>query len=176
MRHCVRVVFVVILLAGVGVSAGEPGSEEKDKKDKKDKKKGPGVIHRILTYVPCRIVDVFDVVRLRARVGPGIGFGIRATEAADLFIGGYYTIYVGLPGPRCRKTPRLPIGVETRTGVEVSVADASTGLLFGPAYSDTEFGLGFQALLVGPDIGFDLVEVIDLALGLFFIDIRGDDF
>jgi hypothetical protein len=136
---------------------------------------GPSLLHRIVLYAPNRVLDVLDLVRLRARVGLGTALSVRATEAADLFIGSYAAVYAGLPGPRVRRIPRLPAGLEIRSGVEVSAADLSTGLGAGPDYSATEFGLGFQAYLVGLDIGVDPMEAVDLALGLFLLDLRDDD-
>ncbi len=145
--------------------------------DSEEENNGPGIMHRIVTYVPNRILDVFDLVRLRVRVGPGVAFGIRATEAADFFIGTYFTVYAGLPGPRNGRIPKLPLGVETKSGVEVGLADVTTeGLLFGPDYSNTEFGFGFQALLLGLDFGVDPFELLDFAAGLLFLDLKDDDF
>jgi hypothetical protein len=37
-------------------------------------------------------------------------------------------------------------------------------------------GTGFQAAIVGVDVGVDAVEILDLVLGFFFIDLTGDDF
>ena len=74
---------------------------------------GPGIVHRVVAYVPNRVLDVFDLVRLRVRVGPGFAIGIRATEAADVFAGSYLSVYAGLPGPRSRRLPRLPLGLDT---------------------------------------------------------------
>ena len=50
-----------------------------------------------------------------------------------------------------------------------------TGFGAGPDYTRTECGLGFQALLIGLDVGVDPVEVMDLLLGLFLVDLRIDD-
>jgi hypothetical protein len=128
-----------------------------------------------VTYVPNRLLDVLDVVRLRARVGPGFAVGVRATELADLYLGSYAALYVGLPGPRGRRVPKLPVGFENDHGVEVSVVDASSGFGFDPGYTATEFGLGFQAAILGIDLGIDPFEIVDLAAGLVLLDPRGDD-
>jgi len=137
---------------------------------------GPSLLHRIALYVPNRVLDVLDLVRLRARVGLGTALGVRATEAADVFVGSYAAVYAGLPGPRGRRIPRLPVGLESLSGVEVSAADLSSGFGAGPDYTATEFGLGFQAYLVGLDVGVDPVEAVDLVLGLLLLDLRDDDF
>ncbi len=134
-----------------------------------------GIGHKLLFYIPNRFLDIFDFVRLRVRVGPGFAFNARATELLSVFLGGYASIYVGLPGPRMEPVVKLPVGIENYSGMSVSVADATTEGKRGPNYSPTEFGAGFLLLIFGPDIGVDPIEVVDLAAGFLFIDIRGDD-
>jgi hypothetical protein len=166
-----RITLLVVLFSLIlcGPVCGSDSETEEDN--------GPGITHRIVTYIPNRILDVFDLVRLRVRVGPGIAVGIRATEAADFFFGTYFTVYAGLPGPRNGHIPKLPVGVETKTGVEVSLADVTTeAVLMGPDYSNTEFGFGFQALILGLDFGVDPFEFVDLVAGLFTLDLKDDDF
>jgi hypothetical protein len=141
-----------------------------------DRDDGPSVFHRVATYLPCRVLDLLDVVRLRARVGPGAAVGIRATEAVDFFVGSYWSFYAGLPGPRGRRMPKLPVGLEALTGVELSAVDLTMGGAVGPGYSATEFGIGIHTLLVGVDAGLDPVELADFFTGLFLIDLRDDDF
>ena len=95
---------------------------------------GGGVLWGIAMYIPNRVFDVLDIVRARVRLGPGVAIGVRATEYADLFAGTYATVYAGLPGPRNRKIPRLPVGVESKTGLEASVADLTVEGPIGPDY------------------------------------------
>jgi hypothetical protein len=115
-------------------------------------------------------------VRVRARVGPGIGVGVRATEWADAFAGVYAAGYAGLPGPRNRALPKLPLGIELQAGVEVSKADLATGLfLFDPDYGETEFGVDLHVLLVGAAVGFDPGELADFFVGFGMKDIKDDD-
>ena len=59
-----------------------------------------GVFTNILFYIPNRVFDVLDIVRLRLRVGPGISVGVRATKPLTAFIGPHMTVWAGLPGPR----------------------------------------------------------------------------
>jgi len=70
---------------------------------------------------------------------------------------------------------KLPVGIENHAGMLVSVADGTTKGKRGPNYSPTEFGAGFLLLIIGPDIGVDPIEIVDLATGFLFVDIRGDD-
>lgn len=159
-----------ILAAGLMICALQARAGEEPAKE------GPSVAHRILLYIPNRVLDVFDMVRARVRLGPGIAVGARVTDYADFYVGSYLSVYAGLPGPRCRRMPRLPVGLETQTGVEVSVADAATGLGLDPGYSKTEIGLGAHVLLIGADIGIDPVEIVDFLGGFFLWDPRKDDF
>ncbi|MFT7464981.1 MAG: hypothetical protein ACI9EF_003341 [Pseudohongiellaceae bacterium] len=134
------------------------------------------VLGTVLWYLPNRFFDVLDIVRARVRLGPGFGLDVRATQLADLFIGSYWSVYVGLPGPRGRVIPVLPAGLETRTGLQVSVVDATLEGFNGPDYGTAEFGLGFQLAIIGVDVGVDPLEIIDFVVGLFTFDIQDDDF
>jgi hypothetical protein len=136
-----------------------------------------GIGHRLLFYLPNRVFDLLDVVRARVRVGPGIAVGVRATELADVNLGAYTTLYAGLPGPRGKPRISLPVGMEVYAGAEVSVLDASTEeSRFSPSYGPAEVGLGFQAAILGLDLGVEPWDLLDLALGLVLLDPNGDDF
>ena len=108
-----------------------------------------------MTYIPNRVLDILDVVRLRVRVrvGPGIALDVRVTNLAAAFLGSYETVYAGLPGPRNGPTPKLPVGLENRIGAQVSIADVTAEGTAGPDYGPAEIGLGAQVLLVGFDGG-----------------------
>jgi len=136
-----------------------------------EKKKSLG--HRLLFYVPNRAFDVFDIVRARIRFGPGIAVDARVTRYGDLFAGAYTSFFVGLPGPRTKPRLPLPVGIESRAGVGVALADATVR---GPEYGYGEVGAGFHALFLGLDVGVDPIEALDLVLGFLFIDLTGDDF
>jgi hypothetical protein len=132
-----------------------------------------GFFHTVLLYIPNRIFDVLDIVRLRARIGPGIGFTVRATELVDLKLGTWSSIYIGLRGPRLEPEIPWPFGFDNYAGAGVSFAEAETG---EQHYGRGEIGLGVHVLIVGFDVGVDLWEIGDLVLGLFTIDISHDDF
>jgi hypothetical protein len=154
-----------------------PLEEAQAEEQEEDEKEGRGLGRRLLFYIPNRIFDVFDLVRLRVRVGPGLAVGVRATELADVNLGAYTTLYAGLPGPRGKPRIPLPVGIEVYAGAELSVLDASTEeSRFSPSYGPTEVGLGFQAAIVGLDLGIEPWDFVDLALGLVLLDPNGDDF
>ncbi len=137
---------------------------------------GRGVWGHALWYLPNRVLDVFDIARARVRLGPGNGIDLRATQLADFYIGSYTSVYAGLPGPRGRRIPRLPAGLESRTGVEVSAADATLEGMMGPDYGLAEFGVGLHLFFLGLDVGVDPLEIVDLLAGFVLIDVRSDDF
>jgi hypothetical protein len=163
--HCLLLIVLLLALVPLGSAAGaEP-----------ERGAGRNPLWTAVGYLPSRALDLLDVVRVRARVGPGMAISLRASEAADLFLGSYTSVYAGLPGPRGGTLPRLPAGLETRRGAEAGPADLSTGLGFGPKYSASECGIGLHGFLLGFDAGVDPFELIDLAAGLFLLDPSDDD-
>ena len=136
--------------------------------------KADGFVHKLLFYLPNRVCDVFDLARVRVRVGPGFAIGARVTRYGEFSANAYTSIFVGLHGPRMEPRIPWPIGIESRAGV-AAIADIDTEIT-APTYGYGEIGLGFQAALIGLDVGADPVEALDLVLGFFFIDLTGDDF
>jgi len=154
--------------AGVGTADADPIADD------------PGtqhsIAHRVLLYIPNRIVDLLDIFRVRVRVGPGVAADVRATKYASAFVGAYASTYVGLPGPRMRRIPRSPIGFETLNGAQLSVLDATAAFDLGPEYSPSEFGAGLHLGIVGVDLGIDPVEIADFLVGFGTFDPRNDEF
>ena len=136
-------------------------------------KEGRSVAHVVLLYIPNRLFDLLDIVRARVRVGPGFGFTIRATELADLKLGAWTSVYVGLHGPRLEPSIPWPVGFDLYSGVGVSVLETETSELY---YGRGEFGVGLHLLLVGVDVGVDPLEAADFLTGLVTIDLIGDDY
>ena len=129
--------------------------------------------HVVLLYIPNRVFDLLDIVRARLRLGPGFAFDARATEFADFFLGAYGSVWAGLPGPREAPVINWPFGLETRSGAEVSVVDATAE--GGVNYGFLEVGLGAQVAIIGFDLGVDVWEVVDFAAGLVTLDPVHDD-
>jgi hypothetical protein len=136
---------------------------------------GSSVLHQVVLYLPNRVFDLLDIFRVRAEVGPGLAAGVRATKAAQAYLGSHASIYAGLPGPRRKASIPLPVGLESHNGVAVSVLDATVNGGVGPNYSPTEFGVSIHPLIFGLDVGIDPLEILDFAVGLVGFDIKDDD-
>jgi len=137
---------------------------------------GHGFGHTVLLYIPNRIFDILDIVRLRVRLGPGFAVDARATELADVFFGAYTSVFVGIPGPRGAPYINWPVGIENNVGGEISVLDGSSSEdRHGPHYGAVEFGVGVQVILVGADVGVDPWEAVDFVVGLLTFDPVHDD-
>lgn len=178
-----RAWMLIVLMASLGVVARPaPASDavaqilEEAEGVEVEPEAGPGLVHRIVFYLPNRVFDVMDIVRARARLGSGFGLSARATSPASVFVGSYQSLYVGLPGPRGRSEIPWPFGVDNYEGIKLSVADRSTSDDSSPRYSRTEIGAGAHVLLPGVDIGIDPIEVLDFATGFLLIDLRKDDY
>jgi len=134
-----------------------------------------GFGHVLLWYIPNRISDVLDIVRARLRVGPGLEVDVRATELLDLNLGGYASVFVGIPGPRRERAFNWPFGFDNMAGAEISVIDATTHYGDAPHYGVAEVGLGAQIAIVGFDLGVDVWEAVDFVTGIVCIDLEEDD-
>ncbi len=136
-----------------------------------------GIVQPIVFYIPNRIFDLLDILRLRVRVGPGLSAGARATELADVFVGAHTTMYVGLRGSRGKKGGiPWPFGIENHRGLEVSVIDITNQDSCAPVVDPLELSFDVQAGIVGIYPALELYEVLDFVTGFIFLDIRGDDF
>ncbi len=136
-----------------------------------------GIVWPIVSYLPNRVFDLLDIVRLRVRVGPGWSAGVRATEFADVFAGSHSTVYAGLRGSRGRGwgVP-WPFGIENHGGVEVSVVDLTNHGPLAPVVDPLEIGFEAQAGFLGIYPALEVYEMLDFITGFIFLDIRGDDF
>ena len=47
-------------------------------------RQGHSLAHTLLFYIPNRVLDAVDIVRLRVRVGPGVALGARAATSAHM--------------------------------------------------------------------------------------------
>lgn len=129
-----------------------------------------------LLYLPNRLLDLFDIVRARVRLGPGAAIDVRCTQLINVFAGSYQSYYLGIPGPRNRSMVKWPAGEESWRGIGVTQAEDSVDEVWeGPDYGPGEIGVGVHVLLIGADVGVDPLEAVDFVLGLFTVDFRDDD-
>ena len=135
----------------------------------------PDAGHTALWYIPNRISDLLDIVRARLRLGPGLAIGGRFTEAASFHVGGYSSVFIGIPGPRRERVFNWPAGVETVRGDGFPYFDGTAWGGDGPTYGELEVGLGTQFLILGADLGLDVYELLDFFTGIVTIDPIGDD-
>jgi len=168
-------IFFLSLLLIVTPSFVYADQENIDQELSKEASDDRSFIVGTLLYIPNRVFDLLDIVRFRVRVGPGFAIGARATEPVSAYIVSYASAYAGLPGPRLRQTPVLPVGLESHNGASLSIVDATIDGGIGPGYSWSEIGVGTQLGIVGFDFGIDPVEIVDFMTGIITIDLRGDD-
>ena len=136
-----------------------------------------GIVEPLVFYIPNRVFDLLDILRLRVRAGPGLSAGARATELVDVFAGSHATVYAGLRGSRGKKGGiPWPFGIENHGGVEVSVIDITNHGPFAPVVDPLELGFEAQAGIVGMYFALEPYEMLDFVTGFIFLDIRGDDF
>jgi hypothetical protein len=132
------------------------------------------VAWQVLVYLPNRLFDLTDVVRVQVRAGPGWAVGARATRLMPVFLGGYKATWVGLPGPRGRASLPLPFGIQSQTGL--TFGPSLTGNSQSPNYGRGELGGEAQAYILGFNVGFDVVELADFFAGFAGVDFSHDDF
>jgi hypothetical protein len=172
------VVFVAVAAAPAPGRCEEPAAEPAAAEPAKAAPaEEPREKHPVLMYIPNRLFDILDLVRLRVRVGPGFTVQARVTEAVDVVLGAHATVFAGVPGPRGRPRVNLPLGIETFAGAELSAAgEKSEEGWSKPYYGPLEVGAGFQAAIIGIDVGIDPLEVLDLVAGIVFLDLTDDDY
>lgn len=136
---------------------------------------GHGFWTKAVWYVPNRVLDLLDIVRVRVRVGPGLDVGARVTDVASFYAGRSHAVVAGLPGPRReRRGPEL-IGWENRRGMVILGVDATDDLPHPPRYAFSEIGASAHLLLVGAEAAVAPDEAIDFLAGIFGSDLKGDD-
>jgi hypothetical protein len=128
-----------------------------------------------LTYLPNRVFDLCDVLRLRARFGEGFSAGARVTRWGAVFAGSYEALWVGVPGPRGRRSLPLPLGYEGKSGVDVGPIAVSSSAQ-APLYGVGEVGAGVQVYMIGAEAGVDFYELVDFFAGFALVDFARDDF
>lgn len=152
---------------------------------------------RLLLWVPNRILDAIDTFSFDVHVGIGAGVDVhvtRAVQAVAMLRGG--TAGIGWHwgrslGVLTRTEAGLaagPFGFNAGTMAMAGTAGADSGsLTIGGIHSPGDevyaeerrdywaAGASVTAGVVGVDVDVHLGEILDLILGIFLIDIYGDD-
>jgi hypothetical protein len=133
------------------------------------------MLTRILWYLPNRVMDVLDIVRLRAAVGPGLEAGVRVTDVGALYMGNSRSFWVGIPGERAPGSFPRPAGAAQKQGLVLFGVDASDVTPNPPRYEFSEIGAQLHLGVVGVEAGVVPAELADFLVGLFGMDPSGDD-
>ena len=133
---------------------------------------GEKLAHGVATYVPNRILDLLDIVRLRVRFGSGTASSFRLTRPVSATAGRYSTLYLGLYGPRGEKMVPSPVGFESYDWDDAPRAERYSP---EPYYGLGEVGAGFQIPGPGLDVGVEPFEALDFLAGFLLLDLVGDD-
>jgi hypothetical protein len=129
----------------------------------------------VVAYLPNRLFDLCDVMRLHVRVGTGWAAGARVSRYAPVFVGDYGALWLGLAGPRGRAKVPWPVGTESQSGIEAGPAAAGSRA-HSPVYGVGEVGAGGMLYVVGADVGVDVYELADFLAGFALVDFARDDF
>ena len=163
-------VFPIALVSCPEAMAIELGEEYSDhsKSSGPAKKIERSWLYAGLVYLPNRLLDLLDVFRVDAGVGPSFGAVLRLSKWGQV---GYrdmqpLSVRVGLRGRR------MPIFIER-----------SAEFGFGPTFlassereiSPMEVGAGADLLLVGGYFGLSIDEMVDFFAGIVGFDPGDDD-
>jgi hypothetical protein len=126
-----------------------------------------GVAKQILLYVPNRIVDLLDIVKVGIGVGLAAGPDIRITQWGQL------AVQAGIgAGVQWDGRDHKP-GVYTAEAT-VAFGPWRTGAGVGHVASTRPFEIAIAG--GGSKLGVDLAEIADFVLGWFFVDFQQDDY
>lgn len=177
-RH--RSVFIALCLglasaAHAGNIPLDEPSKPAPKPSSRQARSRDSIAWKVFTYLPDRLFDLTDVVRMQVRAGPGWALSVRATRLMPVFMGDYKATWIGLPGPRGRPRIPVPVGIDAQRGVGFGPTLVG-GDSEGPQYGTGEIGAGVQIYMLGFDVGFDLYELADFFAGIGGADLSHDDF
>jgi hypothetical protein len=161
----------------INIQNPPPEEVESDEAELEDEvKESQSVGMKLLLYLPNRVFDIFDIVRARVRIGPGLSIGARTTEEGVIKVGAYRSVWLGLHGSRGEPKVPWPVGLEGSQGNRVLFMGEVKPSPNAPNYEFDEIALSGQAAVAGAAVGFSISELFDFALGFLFIDISDDDF
>jgi hypothetical protein len=140
-----------------------------------DEEVAPGFFTKTLWYLPNRVLDLLDIVRLRAAVGPGLEAGVRITDVSSLYAGKSRAVWLGLPGERTPGGLPHVAGVTQKRGLVLFGVDATDLTPYPPRYEFSEIGVQLHLGVAGVEAGIVPNAMVDFLFGLIGKDWSGDD-
>jgi hypothetical protein len=122
----------------------------------------------ICWYLPNRIMDVFDIVRVHAAVGDGMGGTLRVTKyiwASSFHDNAWCIGWAGKP----RQYPMYGEQVEERYFQFFAAKEGELDR------DPTEVGLSFHFMIAGANVAASLGKLADAITGIVGIDLANDD-
>lgn len=134
----------------------------------RDSQEEESTASKVLLWIPNRILDLLDVVKLDVGVGPMVGGVVRVTKYGQVGFRGVApaTLRVGAMGRRA------PVLIERANEMGI-----------GPAFLESpdriicpgEIGIGLDFIAVGAYGGVCVDELVDFFAGIFTFDLKDDD-
>ena len=152
-----------------GYYADESNIVDYDNPDMAPKEKEEhSVFHKIIMWLPNRLLDIWDIFKFDVGVGPAFGATVRVTDYAGLAFRGTapLSVRVGNLGRRA------PFMLESSNEIAAGVPLVRS---MDRKVCPTEIGAGADALLAGAYAGVCPDEILDFIAGIFFIDLYDDD-
>lgn len=148
--------------AGTQVETAAPLEEKEEERT---------VLLHIFYYLSSRVLDLFDIARLGVSSGPGIGIDVTLTRYCNL--AAMTKKSVGLGFQTFRHLPVEWGPVDSLNMGYLKIEDEPSG---GPWYrSPGDIRLEIHFIQIGAHAAVEVIEIVDLLLGFFCIDIVDDD-
>ncbi len=128
---------------------------------------------KVMLYPFNRIMDGIDMFRFNGALGPGFGFNLRATKAAQVGVENYFAVRAGLGKRGSLFFPRYGVLYTETEVATMGVGPVYTG---GSQRGATEVGGTFHLGVVGAEAAVDLSEIADFFAGFVLLDLKGDDY
>ena len=129
----------------------------------------PSLGNRVLYWIPNRLLDFWDIVRIDGGIGPSLGGAVRLTRYVQIASRKFApaSLRIGAMGRR------LPIMLESsdEQGIEPFAYSPSTQR----DICTYEVGLGLEFIIAGAYLGICPEEFFDFIGGIFLLDFEHDD-
>lgn len=138
-----------------------------------DESTGPPFLVQAAMWIPNRVLDALEIVRLGVGVGPGIGVDLRATELGQLSAMSGFGAGIGWQG---RWHP--PVLLDSRAFVAagpLTIGATSSNPLTSWRRTFWELRVEAHAAIALAEVAVDLAEVWDFLAGIVFVDPARDD-